>query len=117
MSVSAEAAVHDMALYDAMRALAVAQTPDIRDGRMFGAPAVYIGRRMAACVLGAEVGLRVPADIAAAACRSGRARPFTPYGKRPMREGIALDMAPDKLADASDLVAAAICFARANNAG
>jgi len=116
MTMSAEAAVHDMALYDALRSLAFARRPDIRDGRMFGAPAVYIGRRMAACVLGAQVGLRVPADIAASACGCGRARPFTPYGKRPMREWIALDMTADKLADASDLVAAAICFAEANNA-
>lgn len=106
---------HDQALYRTLRALAFAVSPDIREGQMFGAPAVFVGRRMAACVLGAEVGLRVPAELAASACRSGRSRAFTPYGKRPMREWIALDLTADELSGASDLIAAAVSFARANN--
>jgi len=44
---------HDLALYGALWALAFAHTPDLREGKMIGSPALFIGRRMAACVLGA----------------------------------------------------------------
>ena len=55
-----------LALALLVRALSVAATPDLREGRMFGCPAVYVGRRMAACVLGSEVGLRLHAATATA---------------------------------------------------
>jgi len=116
VSPPATAPVHDMALFGALRALAFAVTPDLREGKMFGCPALFTGRRMAACVLGAEVGLRVPAPVAEAAREAGRARAFTPYGKRPMREWIALDLPPDRLPQAADLIAAALAFARDNDA-
>jgi hypothetical protein len=107
---------HELQLYGALRALALVSAPDLREGRMFGVPALFVGRRMAACVLGAEVGLRVPAKLAEFARASGRARAFTPYGKAPMREWIALDLTPDRLAEADGLIAAALDFARRNNA-
>jgi TfoX/Sxy family transcriptional regulator of competence genes len=83
---------------------------------MFGCPAIYVGRKMAACVLHNEVGLRVPAQVADAARSSGRARPFTPYGKHPMREWIALDLPADRLHLAHDLLEAAMRFASENDA-
>jgi len=116
MKKPAAALPHDMALFGALRALSVAATPDLREGRMFGCPAVYVGRRMAACVLGSEVGLRLPEATATAALAGGRARAFTPYGKRPMREWIALDLTPATLPDARDLIAAALAFASTNDA-
>jgi len=109
------APAHDMALYSALRALALAASPGLREGRMFGCPAIFIGRRMAACVLGAEIGLRIPEDLAEAARAAGRARAFTPYGKPPMREWIALDLTPETLPVAADLIVAAMEFARLNN--
>lgn len=113
--MKSSATPHDMALYGALRALAFISTPDLREGRMFGSPSLYVGRRMAACVLGAEVGLRVPATLAESARASGRAQTFTPYGKAPMREWIALNLDPDRLSEAADLIAAALDFARTNN--
>ena len=71
---------------------------------------------MAACVLGTEVGLRVPEALAKDALMARRARSFTPYGKRPMREWIALDLPPDQLHRAEDLIAAALTFAGENDA-
>lgn len=115
MSMPAKGPIHDMALYEALCALAFAVSPEMRKGRMFGAPAVYVGRRMAGCVFGAEVGLRVPAEVAALARQSGRANAFTPYGKRPMREWIALDLAAGELCAAADLIAAAMAFSRDND--
>lgn len=106
----------DAALFAALRALAWGHTADLREGQMFGAPAVFVGRRMAGCVLGGVVGLRVPAALALSARQSGRAADFTPHGKAPMREWIALALPPERLDEATDLIAASLDFAKANNA-
>lgn len=108
--------VHDAALFDELRRLAVTHARDLRAGQMFGCPALYVGQKMVCCVLGSEVGLRVPAGLADDARTSGRARAFTPYGKRPMREWIALDLPPEELHSAADLIKEAVAFARKNNA-
>jgi hypothetical protein len=106
---------HDPVLFKELKTLALSFAPDLREGRMFGCPAIYVGRKMACCVLGSEVGLRIPAAMADEARASGRARAFTPYGKRPMREWIALDLPPKGLRAAADLIKGAIEFARKNN--
>jgi hypothetical protein len=49
---------HDPALWNALPTLAKASAHDLREGRMFGTPALYVGKRMACCVVGREVGLR-----------------------------------------------------------
>lgn len=77
---------NDQALWEALRLLAKSIRPDLREGSMFGSLAVYVGPRMACCVLGREVGLRVPASTAEDARAAGRASAFTPYGRAPMRE-------------------------------
>jgi hypothetical protein len=89
--------------------------PDLREGKMFGSPALYVGRRMACCVFGHEVGLRVPIELAEAARAVGRARDFTPNGRVPMREWIAVNLPPDQLPTAIDLISEALAFARRNN--
>lgn len=68
---------------------------------------------MAACVLGAEVGLRLPTRIADSARHSGRARAFTPWGRPAMREWIVLGLPADRLPEAADLVPDAPVFALA----
>jgi len=83
---------------------------------MFGSPALFVGRRMLGCVLCDVVGLRVPEGLADAARSAGRARHFTPYGKRPMREWIAIDGSAAALESAADLVLAAVVFAGENDA-
>jgi hypothetical protein len=108
-------ATMDPALWDALRACARALAPDLREGKMFGSPALYVGRRMACCVHGHAVGLRVPASMADVARTSGRARHFTPHGRPPMREWIALDLPPEDLHAAGDLISAALTFAQKNN--
>lgn len=116
MTPAPQRPAHDMALFAALRALAFSLAPDLREGRMFGSPSILVGRRMAGCVLGPEIGLRIPAALATAARAEGRARAFTPYGKPPMREWIALDLPADRLHEAADLVAAALDHARAGSA-
>jgi TfoX N-terminal domain len=65
--------------------------PGVREGRMFGYPAFFIGRRMFACVYGAGVGLKLPDT----AVRALLARPgvihFQPHGRRPMREWVQIN--------------------------
>lgn len=104
------APVHDAALFDLFAAEAEGLEDGLRRGKMFGAPALYRGRRMVGCVLGDEIGLRVDADTAAQAIARGRATRFTPYGKPPMKEWIALPP-PDDMAEIADLIRAALARA------
>lgn len=106
---------HDASLFQVLLEQARGLDPAVRTGRMFGCPAVFRGRKMAACVYGDSIGLRVPEAIAAINKRSGRASPFQPFGKREMREWIRLDGGVTAVAAGRDLIAAAITFAEANN--
>jgi len=110
-------APHDLALLTRLRALALAAGPGVREGRMFGCPALLVGRRMPGCVVGDEAGLRVPEAQADLARRSGRARPFAPYGKRPMREWIAITGDDAGLESVADLLRAAAECAASHDAG
>ena len=116
MSVKSERLIHDKALFDAVLARAASFHPAIRHGSMFGSPAIYDGRRMAICVYGTELGLRVPESLARRSIEDGRATPFRPYGKPPMREWIALGGGLSALGGRDDLLQAALTFAEQNNA-
>lgn len=73
-----------------LRAL-LAIYPEVREGRMFGHPAWFVGRRMFACVYGDGVGLKLPeAEATALLKRAGVVR-FQPYGKAPMREWVQVN--------------------------
>ena len=75
-----------------LRAL-LAVYPEVREGRMFGHPAWFVGRRMFACVYGEGVGLKLPeAEATALLKRAGVVR-FQPYGKAPMREWVQVTRA------------------------
>jgi hypothetical protein len=106
---------HDTALFEVLLAESRQLDQGVREGRMFGCPAVYHGRKMAACVYGEQIGLRVPEAIAADSIRAGRATAFRPYGKPAMREWIQINPRHSKLAAYRDLLGAAIAFAEANN--
>lgn len=86
-----ETVTHDKALFDALLAAARRWNPDLRGGSMFGSPAFFLGRRMVGCVFGKNIGLKVPADVAANAIAAGSATPFRPYGKPAMREWVEVD--------------------------
>lgn len=105
---------HDRALYEELLATLRLIEPHVRTGSMFGCPAVYCGRKLAACVHGTAVGMRVPASTAAQALKRGQAVPFQPHGMAPMKEWIQID--GSALPEATDLLAAAVSFAAANNA-
>ena len=81
---------------------------------MFGCPALYVGRKLALCVYEDRIGMRVPEAVATRAKSTKRADTFTPYGKKPMREWIAVTAVED-LAEFQDLFEAALRFAGENN--
>lgn len=105
---------HDTALYEALIALCANGPPAIRQGQMFGCPALYVGRKLALCVYEDRIGMRVPEAVATREKSTKRAGTFTPYGKKPMREWIAVTAAED-LAEFQDLFEAALRFAEENN--
>ena len=116
MSVKSDRLSHDHVLFDAVIALAASINPTIRRGSMFGSPAIYVGRRMAICVHGTELGLRVPENLARRSIEDGRATSFRPYGKAPMREWIALGGGLNALEGRDDLLQAALTFTEKNSA-
>ena len=73
-----------------LRAL-LAVYPEVREGRMFGLPAWFVGRRMFACVHGEGVGLKLPEAEATALLKRTNVVRFQPYGKAPMREWVQID--------------------------
>ena len=106
---------HDKKLFEAVVEVAHKIVPTLRVGSMFGSPAIFVGRKMAACVFGNEVGLKVPADIASKLIASGNAKHFTPYGKPKMREWISVSVQHNQVDSISDLLSASLTFARDNN--
>lgn len=65
--------------------------PEVREGRMFGYPAFFVGRRMFACVYDVGVGVKLPADDVQALLQSRGNIPFQPHGKARMREWVQLN--------------------------
>lgn len=107
----------DEPLFEALLAEARLRNPEIRAGSMFGSPAVFVGRKMAACVVDGRIGMRVPAAVARLSLSDGRAAPFRPHGRPAMPEWIEIDSGADALTEKSDLLSEAIAFAEANNKG
>jgi hypothetical protein len=106
---------HDRRLFEALLEWARRIDPDVRGGSMFGCPAAYHGRKLAACIYGDKIGLKVPFEVAKAALEARRAVPFTPYGKPQMREWIMIAVGEDRLDDIGDLLQAALSYAESNN--
>lgn len=114
MTKADEKPSHNINLYVDLLGVVTELSYSIREGKMFGCPALYVGRKMALCVYEDCIGMRVPEDIAIRAKSLHRAVPFTPYGKKPMREWIAVEPTDD-LKEFSDLFSAALSFAEHNN--
>ena len=68
---------------------ATAHEPRVSRRRMFGCPAFFIAGRMFACVVGDEVGLKLPFERVEALLAGGRYVPFRPLGKPAMRQWVA----------------------------
>ncbi len=86
----------------------LAEDRDVREGRMFGYPAFFVGRRMFACIYGDGVGLKVPLTLVARLIECGEAIAFRPHGKPTMREWIQINRSCSKnyAADLDVLLAA-----------
>lgn len=106
--------VHNMNLYTELVGLVSELSISIREGKMFGCPALYVGRKMALCVYEDCIGMRIPENIAIKAKSLQRAVPFQPYGKKPMREWVSI-VPTDDLNEFKDLFLAALSFAEQNN--
>lgn len=59
----------------------------VRLGRMFGLPAIYVGRRLVACLVEDGLIVRLPAEVAKRELKSG-GKPFSRRGSRPSRSWI-----------------------------
>lgn len=64
--------------------------PELRTGAMFGCPAVYVGGKLAFCVYGFGIGVKLPEAEAARLVSSGLAAPFRPFGKPAMKAWVLL---------------------------
>jgi len=108
------AAVHDRALFERLMEAARAGATDIRARSMFGCPAAFVAGRLAFCVYGTSIGVKIPRARAQALLRSGEAAPFRPYGKPAMREWVQFTPAPEAIAALAPLLAEATAYARAS---
>jgi hypothetical protein len=107
---------HDAALFEALREACLVRWPELRVARMFGSPALFAGRRMALCVHGSQIGMRVPEPLARRLRDEGVAVDFRPHGRPAMREWVALDGGLAAVDAHGDLFEAAVRFARENDA-
>lgn len=93
--------------------LRIGQSLGARPGHMFGHPALYTGRRLAACAYGTGFALKLPADRVQELLSSGRAATFEPYGKPPMAEWAHLPATNrQQVADHAELIGEALAFTR-----
>lgn len=79
-------------------------TDDVQQRAMFACPAFFTGRRMFACVYGRTVGLKLPTERVQQLLRMPGFEPFTPYGKRTMREWIAIVRPEDPMVPTAALL-------------
>jgi hypothetical protein len=85
--------------------------PGVREGKMFGWPAFFVGRKLFACLFGEVVGVKVPADLAERLLGDQRYAPFRPYGTRTMREWVQFPAPlPETIAEHEDTLLAAYEF-------
>lgn len=109
----AHAPTHDRALFVALHARLAAEAPGLRAGSMFGCPAAFLDGRMAFCVFRTQVGVKVPAELAAGLVAQGLAQPFRPFGRPPMREWISVVARADDQEPVLPILRAALAHAAA----
>jgi hypothetical protein len=110
------AVVPDPECQDTLRDLLLG-LPAVREGKMFGVPAFFVGRKLFACVLDGVVGVKVPEDLAKGLLEDARFEPFRPYGKAQMREWVQFSCAPhDELLSYEEILLAAYEYVSAEAA-
>ncbi|MFZ4809276.1 MAG: hypothetical protein ACOYLQ_18645 [Hyphomicrobiaceae bacterium] len=95
--MSASKTSEDRALVERLVAILSTETDGLRTGTMFGWSAAYAGRKLAFCVRGSIIGMKLPAAEAQRLILASEAAPFRPYGKPPMREWVEVPVDPDDL--------------------
>ncbi len=97
--------------------LRLGESMGARPGHMFGHPALYAGRRLAACAYREGVGMKLPAERARTLVAAGQASPFQPYGKAPMREWVHVRArTSDEVDELIHLIAESLTFAAGGEA-
>jgi hypothetical protein len=92
--------------------------PGVREGKMFGVPAFYVGRRLFACVYGDVAGVKVPEDLAQRLLDDSRFAPFQPRGRHKMREWVQFPCAPhEHIEDYQDVLLASYEFVGSSSEG
>lgn len=82
-----------------------------RPGHMFGHPALYAGRRLAACAYGQGIAVKLPADRVDALLSDGRATTFEPYGRPAMAQWGHLEASTrQQVIDLADIIAESLAF-------
>ena len=104
--------LHDRGLFDVAFAHVRDIDPSVHEGAMFGCPAAFVGTHMAFCVYGSGIGIKLPAERAAALVRMGRAFAFQPYGRAAMREWVEIRITRDRIAEIAGVLIEAIEYAR-----
>jgi hypothetical protein len=104
--------LHDRGLFDVAFAHVRDIDPSVHEGAMFGCPAAFVGAHMAFCVYGSGIGIKLPAERAAALVRTGRAFAFQPYGRAAMREWVEIRITRDRIAEIAGVLIEAIEYAR-----
>ncbi|TKC81650.1 hypothetical protein FAZ69_27175 [Trinickia terrae] len=104
--------LHDRFLFDAAFNEVRDIDAPVREGAMFGCPAAFVGRRIAFCVYGSGLGIKLPAERAAALLESGRAFAFQPYGRAAMTEWVELRIQRDRVDEIAPVLAEAVRFAQ-----
>jgi hypothetical protein len=54
----------------------------VRLGKMFGLPAIYVGRRLVTCLMEDGIIVRLPDDVARREIREKRGKPYSPVGRK-----------------------------------
>jgi hypothetical protein len=88
-----DAIASDQECLEALRAQ-LAGLPGVREGKMFGFPAFFVGKKLFACVYGDVAGFKVPEDLARRLLEDPRFAPFQPRGRQRMREWVQFPCAP-----------------------
>ena len=104
--------LHDRGLFDVAFAHVRDIDASVHEGAMFGCPAAFVGAHMASCVYGSGIGIRLPAERAAALVHMGRAFAFQPYGRAPMREWVEIRITRDRVAEIAGVLIEAVEYAR-----
>lgn len=102
--------LHDRDLFDAVRIHVSELVPAIREGTVFGYPAIFIGRHVVLCVYGSGIGIRLPPDYARRLVESGDAFYFQPYGRSVMREWVEIRVARELVDQLTPVFIEAIRF-------